>query len=89
MEIIHICIHVCIYKYNAHKHLFFFFLPVLCIGEVASALIDLQGALTRTFTFILFHSEKQTELLVKRQVLAEYHTPTRELRLKNSFASYN
>lgn len=29
---------------------------VLCIGEVASTLIDLQGALTRTFTFILLHS---------------------------------
>lgn len=33
-------------------------LPVLGIGEVASALIDLQGALTRTLAFILFHSAK-------------------------------
>lgn len=33
--------------------------PVLSIGEVASALVDLQGALTRTFALILFHSGKQ------------------------------
>lgn len=32
--------------------------PVFSIGEVASTLVDLQGALTWTLAFILFHSEK-------------------------------
>lgn len=33
--------------------------PVLSIGEVASTFVDLQGALTWAFTFILLHSEEE------------------------------
>lgn len=41
--------------------------PVLSVGEVASTLIDLQGALTRAFALILLHSEegKREQFILK------------------------
>lgn len=50
------CVRECRYPGTVHAHTR---LPVLCVGEVAGALVDLQGALTRAFAFILLHPAKQ------------------------------
>lgn len=39
--------------------------PVLSTGEVASALVDLQGALARTLALILFHPVKNKRVTIR------------------------
>lgn len=56
-------------------------LPILSIGEVASALIDLQGALTWTLAFILLHSAKPRDAVSTLAALKRCSAVSEQLSL--------